>query len=312
MADQAKTKSMAMLEFLQLPQEIILYVIESYLHHGDLENFALSSKAMFELSKPTRAKHLRAKSQFHTFSGGKRYPRGKEEIHPVSVMRQLVEGNYWRDYCKVFQIHSVSKNGLLASWKPILEERMEKVFLEIEPKICALGDQLPDELQLDYSGHVARLRYGHSHLVYWLPMAMLPNIQTLELNDCSDFIYSLRPILKMFAKSDDGPQTNLGFLPRLKEVKVTQYKPKIGAGLEILGIFATVPTVRRLYGSNVHVSQSGNLRSDKLNWFPNENSTNVEEIQLVGGSIEAEGLTQLLKGVRALRVFSYPTTTMDA
>ncbi|KAL8979832.1 MAG: hypothetical protein Q9205_004926 [Flavoplaca limonia] len=221
-------------------------------------------------------------------------------------MRQLVEDNNWRDYCKVFQLHGVSMNGLLAAWKPKLDERMEKVCLEIEPRLRALGDQLPYDLQLDYSGHVARLRYGHSRLVYWLPMAILPNIETLELNDCSEFIHSLKPIVKMFANSDDEPQANLGFLPKLKEVKVTQYKPKIGASLEILGMFATLPTVRRLYSSNVHVSQGGNWKSDSFHWCPRDESSNVEEIQLVGGSIDAEGLTKLLKGVRALRVFSYP------
>ncbi|KAL8886587.1 MAG: hypothetical protein Q9215_005731 [Flavoplaca cf. flavocitrina] len=229
-----------------------------------------------------------------------------EKRHPVSVMRQLVEDNNWRDYCKVFQLHGVSMNGLLAAWKPKLDEKMEKVCLEIEPRLRALGDQLPYDLQLDYSGHVARLRYGHSHLVYWLPMAILPNIETLELNDCSDFIQSLKPILKMFAKSDDEPQANLGFLPKLKEVKVTQHKPKIGPSLDVLGMFATLPTVRRLYTSNVHVSQGGNWKSDGLNWCPRDESSNVEEIQLVGGSIDAEGLTKLLKGFRALRVFSYP------
>ncbi|KAL9626651.1 MAG: hypothetical protein Q9204_007140, partial [Flavoplaca sp. TL-2023a] len=129
---------------------------------------------------------------------------------------------------------------------------------------------------------------------------------TLELNDCSEFIHSLKPIVKMFAKSDDEPQTNHGFLPKLKEVKVTQYKPKIGPGLDILGVFATLPTVRRLYSSNIHISQSGNPRSDRSDWRPNDSLSNVEEIQIVGGSIDAEGLTQLLKGIRALRVFSYP------
>ncbi|KAL9028655.1 MAG: hypothetical protein Q9180_007132 [Flavoplaca navasiana] len=71
-------------------------------------------------------------------------------------------------------------------------------------------------------------------------------------------------------------------------------------------MFATLPTVRRLYGSNVHVSQGGHSRSDKSNLSINETSSNVEEIQLIGGSIDADGLTQLLKGVQALRVFSYP------
>lgn len=59
---------MATFNLLKLPREITLQIIEHSLHHEDLENFAMSSKAMFELSGKARDKHLDAKRGYHTFN----------------------------------------------------------------------------------------------------------------------------------------------------------------------------------------------------------------------------------------------------
>lgn len=44
--------------FSDLPNEILLNIIEHEVFHENLENLALSSKTVFEWAKPARTKHL--------------------------------------------------------------------------------------------------------------------------------------------------------------------------------------------------------------------------------------------------------------
>lgn len=85
---------------------------------------------------------------------------------------------------------------------------MENILSTLEPKLRALGKQLPDEFQLDYAEHVTQLGWGQWQLVYWLPLVIFPNIQVLELSECSEFFHALKPISLMFENSTNQPYKN--------------------------------------------------------------------------------------------------------
>lgn len=299
MAQDPKSESATMFSLLRLPRELILHMIEHSLHHEDLENFAMSSKAMFELSRIARARHLEAKSRYHTFSGGEHDPSHGDAGHPVRAMCRLLQANEFNQYCKVLQLHRVGTNGLLSRWKAKTVKKMEKHFSTLEPKIRALGDHLPDDFRRDYSEHVTKSQQGLSHLLYWLPLAILPSIQVLELNHCTEIFKSLRPIMRMFAQSKHELGRNPGVLPPLREFRVTHGEVWQGPGLDVLCMFAMLPTLRKLYSFLSHIRK----RSEPEQPI-SEARSNVEEIQISGGFIDAEGLAQLLSSITALRAFS--------
>ena len=258
----------------------------------------MSSKAMFELSRKARDRHLDAKRRYHTFNC-ERYCLDEDVGRPVPIANQLMKRNGFFHYRKVLQLPRGDRNSLIGHLQPRVVAKMENILSTLEPKLRALGKQLPDDFQLDYAEHVIQLRWGQWQLVYWLPLVIFPYIEVLELSECSEFSHALKPIWLMFENSTNQPYKNPRGFSSLKELRVTQPRGRLGPGLDVLCLSTRLPTLPKVYSANTHMCK-GNASKLAIT----EALSNVEEIQISGGAMDAEGLAQLLNGITALRAFS--------
>ncbi|KAL8879988.1 MAG: hypothetical protein Q9192_008117, partial [Flavoplaca navasiana] len=264
MAQDTGNGSTATFNLLKLPREITLHVIEHSLHHEDLENFAMSSKAVFKLSRKARDKHLDAKRRYHTFNC-ERYCLDEDVGHPVPIANQLIKRNGFFHYRKVLQLPRGDRNSLIGQLQPRFVAEMENILSTLEPKLRALATMGPVT-----TGVLASL-------------VIFPNIEVLELSDCSEFFHALKPIWLMFENSTNQPYKNPRGFSSLKELRVTQPRGRLGPGLDVLCLSTKLPTLRKVYSANTHICK-GNASELAIKEAP----SNVEEIQISGGAMDAD------------------------
>ncbi|KAL8789487.1 MAG: hypothetical protein Q9213_001100 [Squamulea squamosa] len=128
---------------LNLPQEIILDIIENELHDEDLENLALCSKTVFELASDALAKHREKKRRYAIFSFGDVYlyspgersllartvPR---EVHPIFALKELLTDKNIAKYAKMLKIGGVDDQGLFMG---VFEEHVAQEAIDLAPTL---------------------------------------------------------------------------------------------------------------------------------------------------------------------------------
>ncbi|KAL8645442.1 MAG: hypothetical protein Q9226_007299 [Calogaya cf. arnoldii] len=202
-----------------LPNELLLKIIEHEVHHQDLENLTLCSKAVFNLGKQARAAHLKRKNNTPLFKQATCAPTMDLEASKGLIFLHLV-------LCKLDSFATeVNINGLEGD----ICHRMKFLF-----EGRASGDTMDfDEwdnlgISQDHEGACSAL------------FALMANVEFLEIVEGFMFIEQLTRIFLSIRHTHCV----------LREVRVF-CEQQHGDQFSTVAVFAFIPSVRKIYGHNI-------------------------------------------------------------
>ncbi|KAL8805758.1 MAG: hypothetical protein Q9182_001791 [Xanthomendoza sp. 2 TL-2023] len=282
---------------LSLPTETLLQIIEHELHHKNLENFALCSKATFELSRSARAKHLEKKRKFSTFVVGDTHVYSREDdytvppnVHPILSLRDFLADETAIEYCRILKMGGADKDGEMTSkYGDCVHNDIAEVSAGLLLQLRSLFEKEP------YRTYFKELELIESieeftTLAYCIPMISLCNAQVLELTNCSDFMLELAPLLQI-------PRLTL-FRPI--EVGLFGDHDERGPKIHLLSRFADLPSVRKIYGFHI----TGDVETgDPLHY--STKALDLEELHFERSGIDGYCFERLLNSCKALKIFYY-------
>ncbi|KAL8913225.1 MAG: hypothetical protein Q9171_001939 [Xanthocarpia ochracea] len=285
---------------LDLPDEILLQIIEHEICPNDLENFALCSKAVYYMSSKALGIHRARKREFSTFIVGDvhlykdRSDRGGPIVirqhHPVFALEKLLAESTIPDYCKILRIGGVNPKGNL-NGRDVRQEA-STIAGGLHDRVAELVGTRP------YQHHAKGIDMQRelSYQAFYLPLVTLRNIETLELVACATFIRTL-PIFSIMRETHH----------RLKAIGLFgTWNFSCFTPSDILYMLAGIPSVRRMYGLGVGInSGSRGLRDvENESLYPA-----LEELHFERSRIDCRDFKIFLSRIPELKIFFYDHTT---
>ncbi|KAI4220856.1 MAG: hypothetical protein L6R36_007320 [Xanthoria steineri] len=294
---------LAHFRFLDLPNEILLNIIEHEVFHEDLENLALSSKTVFALAKQARTNHLHRKREFSTLIvGDVHLYQSEQEVgdwivprkhHPVQALRRLLlESDTTTDYCRVLRIGGVDRYGHMpGNYDNDLSHEAKTITRDLYSQLQAfiLSQVFGKINHTDY--WIDRLLKDNYELSYAAALTSLHNIEVLELINCSWFVRKKLLVHLSVMKSSHH---------RLRRVGLFGNHYQCGEPLAVLAKFAEIPSVRMICGLHVFGAYS-----DRSRWPSDPFCSSIEEMHFECSAIDASLWDKLLQSTDALKTFYY-------
>lgn len=289
--------------FLDLPNEILLNIIEHEVFHEDLENLALSSKTVYALAKPALTNHLHRKREFSTLIvGDVHLYQSEQEVgdwivprkhHPVQALRRLLlESDTTTDYCRVLRIGGVDPDGdMYGKYDDYLSHEVKTITRDLHSQLQTfIVSQVFGEItHTDY--WIDSLLEGKYELSYAAALTSLHNIEVLELINCSEFVRDELLVHISVMKNTHH---------QLRRVGLFGDHFQCGESLTVLAKFAEILSVRMIYGLHVFGAYS-----DNSPWPSDPFCSSIEEMHFECSAIDASILDKLLQSTDALKTFYY-------
>ncbi|KAL8846920.1 MAG: hypothetical protein Q9221_008008 [Calogaya cf. arnoldii] len=255
----------------------------------------MTSKTVFELAKPAREKHLHRKRKFSTriFGDVHLYQSSNErwivprKQHPVHALQDITSDlDVAADYCKTLRIGGVDGHGYVTGeYGDYDSEQALTVMEDLYPQLQAL---VPSQLgrKMEYMQHD-----GLHKLPYTIALTSLRNIETLELTNCSDFFRrKLRDVMQIMISSHN----------HLKRVEMFGNHHQRGEHLEVLAMFAKIPSVRMIWGLQVLGKED-----DLWQWPSDFYRSSIEEIHFECSAVDSFLFSRLFDTTNILKIFYY-------
>lgn len=288
---------------LDLPNEVLLKIIEEETRHKDFENLTLCCKELYTLAARARAKHLQTKRKFATFIVGDLHlyngleePVVPREVHPVFALQELLaHQDVAVEYCRTLKLGGVTSAGYVTGqYDADVTDEAFTITQKLAPQLKALTEQEPFA---DTDEWFERQLEGVCCLPYAVPLTFLHNITALELVNCSELLQGLDDHVWNDHNVFSGLQTSHH---SLQEVRLLGTHDE-GAEFEVLASFTDIPSVRRLYGLHV-VANSKKIEEGD---FPYTRFHGITEIHIECSSIGSPYFARLLGSIGALEDFYY-------
>ncbi|KAI4262399.1 MAG: hypothetical protein L6R42_002429 [Xanthoria sp. 1 TBL-2021] len=190
------------LNLLDLPNEILLWIIDHATCLEDLENFTRCSKLICILATKTLSIRRARKRKYSIFVVGdvnfyegnhvrQRVSTVPDQQHPIFALQKLLTESSIPDYCKTLRIGDANNEGAMTG------RYGDRVAVEAATIARNLNETLSsidcnrtflmafDRLDLD------GMQEGFYALAWAVPLIALPNIETLEMVNCSEFLQLL-------------------------------------------------------------------------------------------------------------------------
>ena len=286
---------------LDLPEEILLQIIEKEVCPDDLENFALCSKAIFFMASRRLNIHRTKKRKFSTFIVGDVHlynghtgPIVARQQHPVFALERLLAESAIPDYCQILRIGGMPSNGTLTGrYEHDVTQEASTIAGGLYDRLAALVGIGP-YLYHPHGTDKQRELYCQA---FYVPLITLRNIETLELVDCAGFIRTL-PIFSIMRETHH----------RLKAIGLFgKWNCSYSTPSDILCQFARIPSIRRMYGLGVGLgSRSPAFRNvDSGTLYPS-----LEELHFERSRIDCREFRTFLSHIPELKIFFYDHTPM--
>lgn len=305
-----------MLSILDLSNELIDGIIRA-VPPCDLQSLALSSKAIYALSKKALERHLMLKKKYSTlnfnFTGhdSDLHDRVPDDTHnPLLLLGSIIEDPDILHYptsmylgCCVDESHS--------SWDPAYEHsdrmdysRNQSVMEKHSDTLKGMVgkcDFIPDEIKDDASSAICKPNCKGAAVE--LLVTMLPNLTIIVTQSWTlvDAITWLPSVVQNIAKANQDPKSSCygKALTRLEEFSINPKGLEYFQGVDGYDSVALLPSMRILRGIGI-VGESFTWPSDfRLG------SSSITEIDLTHSSIDAYAVESLLSGISALKKFTY-------
>ncbi|KAL8647509.1 MAG: hypothetical protein Q9226_006401 [Calogaya cf. arnoldii] len=285
-------------KFLDLPNEILLNIIEHQVSHQEFENLTLTSKRVFELSKPVRGTHLHRKRKFSTYvvgdvhlyqsSRGWRIVPGKQ--NPGHTLRNLLSDlNSAADYCKILRIGVNDERGEAPGrYDDYILDQAVTTMRDLDPQLQVLIASQPYTELPGIHGLIDMQPEGLRTFSYIIALTSLHRIEALELTNCSEsFLKEFKTVVEIMESSHS----------QLKRVELVRSRHRYDECLQVLAIFSQIPSVRIIRGLHV----IGTIEY-ALQW-PSRSS--IEEIYFERSVVDGSSFEKLFYSTNTLKIFHY-------
>ncbi|KAL8679779.1 MAG: hypothetical protein Q9224_007007, partial [Gallowayella concinna] len=271
---------------LGLPNELLLRIIEYEVHMEDLENLTLCSKTIFNIARQSRKKHLENKRRFSTFSVGhvrekdsryRDFDSQPHSVHPALALRLLVENDAVVDYCKILKL-----GDYMGSISYTADEEWE-IRRDMDDQLRALQALRPfANVDLAYMNQLP-IETLHD-IAYSAILSTLRNLEVLEIDRCVWTVLRDDTTLEVVSNTHH----------RLTEVRVIG-EPGDGESLSHVSVFASIPSVRKIYGSYVFGPDVVPLHAP----------SNLEDLYFERSGVDGPSFENLLTSVKKLKRLYY-------
>ena len=283
-----------------MPNEITLMIIRLVLP-DDIESFTSTCAQIYNVAIEDLGKHrtLKRKHGVYRYRDPSRYrdPRLISAPYETSnrcSLAQLLD-EILQEPRMAFYVHEISLYGWRRKWSA--QEDLEILRPEnrhlpySEGTISRLRKAVSDLVPQDeISCWMRCIRSGCEDPIISLLLLLLPNLSTLKLNHLGEELEHLWGTLYHITnmKSSAAP------LSRLRHVQVPRY-------LELVDIFAALPSVRSIHGFNIHESVTD------ADWDSNlaPRTSKLEDLTLATCLINPKRFFEFLETFEALRSFTY-------
>ncbi|KAL8806091.1 MAG: hypothetical protein Q9223_005158 [Gallowayella weberi] len=265
---------------LGLPMELILQIVEHEVHVEDLENLALCSKTIFNIAIRSRRKHLENKRRFTMIIVGGKSRAGDlkpHSVHPALALQLLVENDAVVDYCKFLKL-----GDYIGFWN-IPVDKEQEFQTDMSHPLRALQAKQPSA-NIDLASLHQLPGPELQNIAYSAIISNLRNLEVLEIDHCD----------WSFVRDHAIPDVISDTHHRLKEVRVLGV-PGSGEDLRYVAMFASIPSVRKIYGLWTSGRDVEALRAP----------SDIEDLYFERSKIDGPSFENLLMSIKTLKQFYY-------
>ena len=277
-----------------LPAEIVRSIVSQIDSNDTLCNVARTCHALYDISIPFLYDHIALYDQeggtgCHEF----------EELRPLASL--LLRRPDLARLVHHFTMRDAPSTGFLTEktlrkGEPVELLEVDDVFKD---RIKAASHDEEEEKQ--WLEHMTWPDHGDATLALLLPA--LPKLESLDLmimHGCTYFEKMMQRAGMREKPFDKEP----GFLA-LTDIMHTWYDEKYGMGVEYVGMFMRLPSIRRIFGHRIGSDDGFDGEADKTLAALDTASSTVSHIELKDCKWHARDLANMLRAPAALKTFIY-------
>ncbi|MCJ1456995.1 hypothetical protein MMC28_007361 [Mycoblastus sanguinarius] len=292
--------------FRDLPNEIIPIVWQYVLSPSDIESFALVSKTIHALGAPFIQEYHRLDEEYSFFKNpvncsGNTLARLLKDIlispHTALYVKTVHLGGWWDLWEETFEDDPTDLSSDHSDSKyddPHVPYSKEEMDL-FKDAIRTAKFVLPTEVD----AWIRRLEEGNEDPIMALLLMLLPNVNFLKIEEYPPDT-RIFTIVERIANS-----TAATSLSRLETVEILHETNSSFENVSLIKPFALLPSVKRISSQNL--SSSGPSR-DSLDCHTTSKGSNVTELTFERCGDIGRGLSEILRGFKGLRKFSFTSS----
>ncbi|MCJ1457473.1 hypothetical protein MMC28_007841 [Mycoblastus sanguinarius] len=308
-----------MSRLLKLPNEILHHIADK-VTPDDITNFSLCCKEVHTLAWGFLQEHRERKRTYTDVVLGGCH-RHEDKTHPLNLMRDIYMDHKIRYYPRSLSIECCEfsyedEEGEEDSGEDSEEDgktskSRDRSFIQNIMK--DFGNDILNSIFRDLFNNDSRMvkiwqddiKDGNRVAMFSLLLARLRNLESISITHYSWSADSRRYLPGDLARSylDGHPRGFRGLKPLPNLTHVSVYGPDdehrlVGARFSIYEHFVALPSLRSIYGEFI-------AESRWFQWSYPAGISLVTEITLQKSAIQWENFDQLLKGIKALKRFTY-------
>ncbi|MCJ1453606.1 hypothetical protein MMC28_003953 [Mycoblastus sanguinarius] len=281
--------------FADCPPEIISAFWELVVSPEDIKNFALVSKAIYGVAGPFIEQHHILRKKYLSYAYDPKFPNNM----PATLLKDIqmnphvalyVEKLFIQDYVTEFNgdVWQTPREDSVSWDEGYPEENLELFRQQIRSSVFVPSEKAPY-----WIGH---LNEGDEATIIALLLTLLPNLQTLLINNAEDD-YILGTVSRLV--NDPGAE----LLSKLTRVELNYDSSVPHQDMHSVALFARLPSIQTITGTGIISTDSeGTIHKDLLVPYK---SSGLEELSFGLCGISTKDLFDLLEGIKALKKFEY-------
>ncbi|KAL8648938.1 MAG: hypothetical protein Q9226_005783 [Calogaya cf. arnoldii] len=264
-------------------------------------SFALSSKAMLEISRPAIEKH-RAEKYATIMFGPPSYDGVDrfEGYHPLFLLDKILSDPSIACYVTEVQIHSCTSDphdqdyGESHQQK---EEQLETIVEKRRHELVAQCSWLSEERRKEWQEALSAI-HNQPHFIGIL-LTMLPNLESMTMTHMDDDSGPITEIVDIVsaANRDPGSPLHEKALTKLLEISLNHSDTEMGENFGLYAPFTNVPSMRSIHGRMIAKDD------EETRIHPLRND--IEEIKIVYSAVDVRSWEWMLKSIKNLKRFGY-------
>ncbi|KAL8993514.1 MAG: hypothetical protein Q9169_006284 [Polycauliona sp. 2 TL-2023] len=285
------------------PNEILQRIIDE-LDSADTASFALSSKAMLEVSLRAIEKHRAEKYSTISFGPPDVHEYGTFEVHhPLFFLAKTFSKPSIATY--VTEIHIIEctsdPDDQYYCFDDFPDEKaiqLEQILVNQSHEISVQYSWLSEARRGEWRSALSSIS-NQQHFIGIL-LTMLPNLESITMTSMSFDCDPIMEIIDIIASANNNPGSPLHgkALTKLLEISLRQPDTEYAEPFGLYAPFTALPSMRSIHGSAIAANDQDHPRAQ-----PQRND--IEEIKIVNGAVCVEAWAWMLKSIRNLKRFGY-------
>ncbi|KAI4275102.1 MAG: hypothetical protein L6R38_005956 [Xanthoria sp. 2 TBL-2021] len=289
--------------FFSFPNEILCRIIDE-LDSEDTASFALSSKAMYNVSRRAIEKHRAQKYSLIRLGPPDCDLDLFEGYHPLIFLDKILADPRLASYVLEIRIQNCSSNSIEGHYGEDAFIQIQDILRDIMAKrkneIATLGAEcswLSEGRREEWRDALSSID-SQPHFVGIL-LTMLPNLESITMTSMSYHHHPITEIVDTVAAANRTPDSPMHgkALTKLLEISLHRSDSEFGENFGIYAPFTTLPSMRSIHGRMISEDH------DQSRVQPLRND--IEEIKIIFGAVDLGSWEWMLKSIKNLRRFGY-------